>query len=123
MVKNAPIFKTTNQTKISNTVHNLITFSFVFKNKNRGGIIPPPPLNKYKGKKHPIKSKVKIPINLFHCQILERKMWENVFPALIDIFSLLIISHTSKAEKSQFKAKKNKIKCLTHMSMVIFPFL
>ena len=43
-VKNGLIFKTTNQKKI-NTVHNLITFSIVFTNKNRGGgHFEPPPL-------------------------------------------------------------------------------
>ena len=38
-VKNGLIFKTTNQKKKKkiNTVHNLITFSIVFTNKNRGG--------------------------------------------------------------------------------------
>ena len=33
-VKNGPIFKTTTQKKKIYTVHNLITFSIVFTNKN-----------------------------------------------------------------------------------------
>ena len=42
--KNGLIFKTTNQKKNFNTVHNLVTFSIVFKNKNRGGQFEPPPI-------------------------------------------------------------------------------
>ena len=41
-VKNANIFKTTTQKK-TNTVHNLITFSIVFTNKNGPGIDSTPP--------------------------------------------------------------------------------
>ena len=60
-VKNGLIFKTTNQIFFFfNTVHNLITFSIVFTNKNRGGghFEPPPPLTN-KGWKHPNTNKVK----------------------------------------------------------------
>ena len=44
-VKNGPIFKTTTLKKF-NTVHNLISFSMVFTNKNREGghFEPPPPI-------------------------------------------------------------------------------
>ena len=44
-IKNGLIFKTTNQIFFFNTVHNLITFSIVFTNKNRGGgTLSPHPL-------------------------------------------------------------------------------
>ena len=45
-VKNGLIFKTTTQIFFLNTVHNLITFSIVFTNTNRGGgtLSPLPPI-------------------------------------------------------------------------------
>ena len=58
-VKNGLIFKTANQKKKNNTAHNLITFSIVFKNKNRGGTLSPPPPIKTKVCKPPIITKVK----------------------------------------------------------------
>ena len=42
-VKNRPIFGTTTQRFFFNTVHNLINFSIVFTNKNRGDPLSPPP--------------------------------------------------------------------------------
>ena len=62
MAKNGPIFKTTNQNFFFNTVHDLITFSMVFTNKNGGGALwaPPPLLTKVY--LLPIITKVKQPI-------------------------------------------------------------
>ena len=58
-VKNGLIFKTANQIIFFfNTVHNLITFSMVFTNKNGGGHFEPPP-NKTKVCKPPIITKGK----------------------------------------------------------------
>ena len=86
-VKKGHIFKTSTQKKI-NTVHNIISFSMVFTNKNRGGdtFRPPPP---------PIITKVYLP------------------PIITKVKSVSVVSQRISSVKS-FKARFSLISKIYH---------